>query len=97
MKDDTEERLAAARKARKGLISGQAAMRRTLIPQVPVVPPAPKKKSSVPPEFHQWELIQQGSHEATDRMLVPGGWLYRTIILSDKGDMEVALTFVRKP
>lgn len=30
--------------------------------------------------MHEWEELETTSHTTTDRMKVPGGWLYRTIV-----------------
>jgi len=39
-----------------------------------------------------WEMVTEEPHEFTDRLEVPGGWLYRTEIRS-----YVAMCFVPEP
>lgn len=49
---------------------------------------------------NRWELInQRGDSDCTERLPVPGGWLYRTIITppSEGAPESVALVFVPNP
>lgn len=46
-----------------------------------------------------WEIVDLvPSREYTERFPVPGGWLYRTVVLPSEGESTaVAMTFVPVP
>jgi hypothetical protein len=49
------------------------------------------------PNQAHWESVnQRGGNDSTERLRVPGGWLYRTILTppSEDGVESVALAFV---
>lgn len=51
-------------------------------------------------EKKAWELVTDTRDvEATDRLEVPGGWLYRTLIIpyTEDGNTAVAMVFVPRP
>ena len=50
--------------------------------------------SSVPGHA-DWETVASlGRPDRTERMRVPGGWLYRTVLKSDVDTYSVALSYV---
>jgi hypothetical protein len=47
--------------------------------------------------MQQWELVaERGAGDSTERLRIPGGWLYRTILTpgSESAPESVALVFV---
>ena len=46
--------------------------------------------------MENWKRVSRGHDELTERMLVPGGWIYRTIIpaATEAGSPGVAMVFV---
>lgn len=49
-------------------------------------------KVKLPREQEDWEMISEGTRGYTQRMKVPGGWLYRTMVYG-----ALAMSFVPGP
>lgn len=45
-----------------------------------------------PPKHHDWETLIDGNNEITERMRVPGGWIYRSWINANTDTL--AMVFV---
>jgi hypothetical protein len=45
----------------------------------------------------QWELIAHEPTIETARLIVPGGWVYRTIVLAPGAQQTITLVFVPEP
>jgi hypothetical protein len=54
--------------------------------------PTAKHAPGLPNEY-TWEPVERNPRDTTDRMMLPGGWLYRTNV----GGLGVAMTFVAVP
>jgi hypothetical protein len=44
-----------------------------------------------------WEIICHEATTETARLIVPGGWLYRTIVLAPGAQQSISLVFVPEP
>lgn len=70
------------------------------IVEAPVVKaePKPKKRPHGAQEYkgngkHSWERVEGDAYVRTERLRVPGGWLYRNV----RGEFTKAMTFVPVP
>lgn len=53
---------------------------------------------AVPEVLHRWETVTEDRRQKTERMRVPGGWLYaHSFVCTPEGDTGCSVAFVPAP